>query len=98
MDPTAVTFIVGVVIGGVAGLAGSLSKRLVRVAVSLAVLSMGYALVTDGGIGEVANNIREMLSGAFKSPALLLGIIGGFIFTTDEDSVFSRGQGSSDDG
>jgi hypothetical protein len=97
MDPTAVTFIVGVVIGGVAGLAGSLSKRLVRVALSLAVLSMGYALVVDGGIGEVAKDIREMLNGAFKSPALLLGIIGGFIFTTDEDSVFLGQRGSEED-
>jgi hypothetical protein len=88
MDPAAELFIVGSVIGGVFGLAGSLSERLVRAGASIAAITMAYVIV-EGGILALAKKVQGMLDGAFAEPALCLGIIFGFLLAFDGDSATS---------
>jgi len=98
MDPAAQTFIIGAVIGGVFGLAGSLSERLVRAGAAIAAIAMAYVIVGEGGILALEKTVREMLSGAFSKPSLALGIVFGLILMADEDSPIMGGgtnQGNS---
>lgn len=89
MDPAA-AFFIGTVIGGVFGLASTLSKGLVRAGVGVAAIAMAW-IVVEGDILALAKTIREMLDGAFAKPALGLGIVFGFIFMADEDSAVMGG-------
>lgn len=94
MDPAAELFIIGSIIGGVFGLAGSLSERLVRAGTSIAAITMVY-LIVEGGIFALVDAIRSMLDGAFAKPALCLGIFFGFLLAFNENSATADGGGQS---